>query len=50
VTADASPLPSGVVTFVFTDIEGSTRLLRRLGDGYVEVLDRHHKRTFRNLG
>ena len=42
-TADGSPLPSGVVTFVFTDIEGSTRLLRRLGDGYVEVLDRHQK-------
>src|SRR5215218_4639364 len=43
VTADAPPLPSGFVTFVFTDIEGSTRLLRRLGDGYVEVLDRHHE-------
>jgi class 3 adenylate cyclase len=42
VTVGASPLPSGFVTFVFTDIEGSTRLLRRLGDGYVEVLDRHH--------
>src|SRR4051812_30668509 len=34
-------LPSGIVTFVFTDIEGSTRLLRRLGDSYPEVLDRH---------
>ncbi|HEX2849053.1 MAG TPA: adenylate/guanylate cyclase domain-containing protein [Acidimicrobiales bacterium] len=34
-------LPSGIVTFVFTDIEGSTRLLRRLGERYVEVLDRH---------
>ncbi len=34
-------LPSGSVTFVFTDIEGSTRLLRGLGDGYVAVLDRH---------
>ena len=43
VTADASPLPSGIVTFVFTDIEGSTRLLRRLGDGYIDVLDRHHE-------
>jgi predicted ATPase/class 3 adenylate cyclase len=29
------------VTFVFTDIEGSTRLLRRLGDRYAAVLDRH---------
>jgi predicted ATPase/class 3 adenylate cyclase len=34
-------LPSGVVTFVLTDIEGSTRMLRRLGEGYDEVLDRH---------
>ena len=34
-------LPSGIVTFVFTDIEGSTRLLRRLGDAYAPVLDRH---------
>src|SRR5262245_32417040 len=32
-------LPRGLVTFVFTDIEGSTRLLRRLGDQYVELLD-----------
>jgi class 3 adenylate cyclase len=25
-------LPCGTVTLVFTDIEGSTRLLQRLGD------------------
>jgi len=31
-------LPTGTVTFVFTDIEGSTVLLDRLGDGYGEVL------------
>lgn len=31
-------LPSGTVTFVFTDVEGSTELLRRLGDGYATVL------------
>lgn len=37
------PLPSGVVTFLFTDIEGSTRLLRRLGeDAYSAALDEHH--------
>jgi predicted ATPase/class 3 adenylate cyclase len=36
-------LPSGVVTFVFTDIEASTRLLYRLGDGYVAVLERHRE-------
>ncbi|HEX4868905.1 MAG TPA: adenylate/guanylate cyclase domain-containing protein [Acidimicrobiales bacterium] len=34
-------LPSGIVTFVFTDIEGSTRLLRRIGDRYPSLLDRH---------
>ena len=40
-TAVAHTLPSGVVTFVLTDIEGSTRLLRRLEDGYEGVLQRH---------
>ncbi|MCU0259939.1 MAG: adenylate/guanylate cyclase domain-containing protein, partial [Ilumatobacteraceae bacterium] len=34
-------LPSGVLTFVFTDIEGSTRLLRELGDGYDDVASLH---------
>lgn len=35
-------LPSGTVTFLFTDIEGSTSLLERLGrDTYSELLDRH---------
>jgi predicted ATPase/class 3 adenylate cyclase len=29
----ATPLPTGTVTFLFTDIEGSTRLLERLGEG-----------------
>jgi class 3 adenylate cyclase len=33
-----SGLPSGTVTFLFTDIEGSTQLLRELGDGYGAVL------------
>ena len=28
----ARPLPEGIVTFLFTDIEGSTRLLTELGD------------------
>jgi len=31
-------LPSGTVTFLFTDIEGSTRLVQRLGDRYAVVL------------
>lgn len=30
--------PRGTVTFLLTDIEGSTRLLRRLGDGYAGLL------------
>jgi len=35
-----SSLPSGTVTFLFTDIEGSTALLRELGDRYADVLAR----------
>ncbi len=31
-------LPTGTITLLFTDIEGSTQLLRRLGDGYGELL------------
>jgi len=35
-------LPTGTVTFLFTDIEGSTELLQRLGDRlYAEVLQEH---------
>jgi len=33
--------PTGTVTFLFTDIEGSTRLLHELGDRYAEVLTEH---------
>jgi len=36
-------LPSGTVTFVFSDIEGSTALLKRLGDRYEEVLAEHRR-------
>ncbi|MDQ6746661.1 MAG: tetratricopeptide repeat protein [Candidatus Dormibacteraeota bacterium] len=36
-----SALPSGRLAFVLTDIEGSTRLFRRLGDGYSSVLETH---------
>jgi predicted ATPase/class 3 adenylate cyclase len=36
-------LPTGTVTFLFTDIEGSTRLLHELGDEYGEVLSDHHR-------
>src|SRR5215217_2395377 len=31
-------LPKGVLTFLLTDIEGSTELLRRLGDRYARLL------------
>ena len=34
-------LPSGTVTFLFTDIEGSTKLLEELGDGYRDALAEH---------
>jgi class 3 adenylate cyclase len=44
---DASPsgedsgLPRGTVTFLFTDIEGSTELLRALGTGYGDLRTEH---------
>ncbi len=41
-----SLLPDGTVTFVFTDVEGSTRLLQELGDGYADVA-RDHRRIVR---
>jgi predicted ATPase/class 3 adenylate cyclase len=34
-------LPTGTVTFLFTDVEGSTRLLQALGDRYAAVHDEH---------
>jgi class 3 adenylate cyclase len=34
------PLPSGFVTMLLTDIEGSTALLHRLGDDYGDLLER----------
>ena len=36
-------LPTGTVTFLFTDIEGSTRLLQELGDEYAAVLGEHRR-------
>ena len=37
-------LPAGTVTFLFTDIEGSTRLLNELGTaGYAEALAEHRR-------
>lgn len=40
-SAARAGLPEGTVTFLFTDIEGSTRLLQQLGDGYSVVLSAH---------
>src|SRR5205814_6026073 len=39
----SSHLPSGTVTFLFTDIEGSTRLLHELGDAYADALAEHRR-------
>ena len=36
-----SGLPAGTVTMLFSDIEGSTRLLSRMGERYAEALDQH---------
>jgi predicted ATPase len=36
-------LPSGTVTFLFTDVEGSTRLLHELGDAYADVIADHRR-------
>ncbi len=39
-----SDLPAGTVTFVFTDVEGSTKLLHELGaDGYAQALAGHRR-------
>jgi hypothetical protein len=36
-------LPSGTVTMLFTDIEGSTQLVRTLGKRFPDVLNEHHR-------
>jgi class 3 adenylate cyclase len=41
-------LPAGTVTFVFSDIEGSTGLLKRLGEGYAELIA-DHRRIVRDI-
>jgi predicted ATPase/class 3 adenylate cyclase len=42
-------LPGGLVTFLFTDIEGSTRLAQLLGAGYRPVLSEHRRLLRRTL-
>ena len=36
-------LPTGTVTFLFTDVEGSTRLLREHGAAYADLLAEHRR-------
>ncbi|HKF15354.1 MAG TPA: adenylate/guanylate cyclase domain-containing protein [Gaiellaceae bacterium] len=36
-------LPSGTVTFLFTDVEGSTRLLQEHGSAYADLLEDHRR-------
>jgi len=46
-------LPSGTVTFLFSDVEGSTELLRRLRDDYADVMADHElllRRAFQDAG
>jgi class 3 adenylate cyclase len=43
-------LPGGTVTFLFTDIEGSTKLLQELGDDYSHVVSDHRRLLRESLG
>jgi class 3 adenylate cyclase len=36
-------LPMGTVTLLFTDMEGSTRLLQRLGERYTDLLEEYRQ-------
>jgi predicted ATPase/class 3 adenylate cyclase len=40
--ASQTDLPGGIITCLFSDIEGSTQMLRELGPDYEKVLHRHH--------
>jgi class 3 adenylate cyclase len=45
--------PSGTVTLLFSDVEGSTKLLQRIGDAYADLLDKHRallRRSFEAHG
>jgi class 3 adenylate cyclase len=45
-----SALPSGTVTFVFSDVEGSTGLLKRLGERYAAVIAEHRRLVREGFG
>jgi predicted ATPase/class 3 adenylate cyclase len=40
---ESSRLPTGTVTFLFTDVEGSTRLAQELGPRWQEVVEQHYR-------
>jgi class 3 adenylate cyclase len=42
-TVCVAELTSGAITFLFTDVEGSTRLLKQLRDRYGDVLSEHQR-------
>lgn len=42
-TREYERIPDGEVTFLFTDIEGSTRLAQRYPDSYTSILERHNE-------
>jgi predicted ATPase/class 3 adenylate cyclase len=43
-------LPTGTVTFLFTDIEGSTRLVDQLGNAYADALAEHRRALRETFG
>src|SRR5687768_11816103 len=42
-TSESAKRRANLLAFLFTDIEGSTRLAQTLGDDYEQVLDRHRE-------
>jgi predicted ATPase/class 3 adenylate cyclase/DNA-binding XRE family transcriptional regulator len=42
-TSAEPPFPSGTVHLLFSDIGGSTQLAQRLGEKYVQVLEKHQR-------
>jgi class 3 adenylate cyclase len=44
----SAPVPTGTVTFLFSDIEESSELLRRVGDAAFVVIRGDHRRLLRD--